>query len=263
MSTDTPVVEPSAAPAAEPMPTPAPAQEPVTVAGPPPEVVAAAEAARQAAQPPAEPAAQPAEEPTGLLALIGEDVASDPAAAASIDLVNLIIEGKDLDLERAFGRAIEEDDPRFIDEHYLVEVLGEQQAKVLIREATRLSESATRAGERLRDELLKDIPGGQETLSQAVEVFNSVADEATRAVIAELIDSGDIKKMKFAAKQIMDIASASGRVVVHNQQPVGTPGAMQGLSREAYIAAINERNLSPEKYEQLRAQRLLGIKQGL
>ena len=258
MSTETQAVEPSAAPTAEPTPTPAPAP----VAGPPPEVAAAAaEAARQAATTPTP--VEPTAEPTGLLALIGEDVASDPAAAASIDLVNLIIEGKDLDLERAFGKAIEEDDPRFIDERYLIEVLGEQQAKVLIREAGRLNESATRAGERLRDEMLKDIPGGQETLTQAVEVFNSVADEVTRAVIAELIDSGDLKKMKFAAKQIMDFATASGQVVVHNQQPVGTPGAMQGLSREAYIAAINERNLSPEKYEQLRAQRQLGIKQGL
>lgn len=102
MSTETQAVEPSAAPAAEPTPTPAPAP----VAGPPPEVAAAAEAARQAATTPAP--AEPAAESTGLLALIGEDVASDPAAAASIDLVNLIIEGKDLDLERAFGRAIEE-----------------------------------------------------------------------------------------------------------------------------------------------------------
>lgn len=257
MSTETQAVEPSAAPAVEPTPTPAPAP----VAGPPPEVAAAAEAARQAANKPAEPA--PASEPGGLLALIGEDVASDPAAAASIDLVNLIIEGKDLDLERAFGKALEEDDPRFIDERYLIEVLGEQQARVLIREAGRLNESATRAGERLRDEMLKDIPGGQETLTQAVEVFNAGADAATRAVIAELIDSGDIKKMKFAAAQIMQYAQASGQVVVHNPQPTGTPGAMQGLSREAYIAAINERNLSPEKYEQLRAQRQLGIKQGL
>ncbi len=190
-------------------------------------------------------------------------MASDPAAAASIDLVNLIIGGKDLDLERAFGKAIEEDDPRFIDERYLIEVLGEQQAKVLIREAGRLNESATRAGERLRDEMLKDIPGGQETLDQAVEVFNQNADAATRKVIAELIDSGDITKMKFAAAQIMQYAQTSGQVVVHNPQPTGAPGAMQGLSREAYIAAINERNLSPEKYEQLRAQRQLGMKQGL
>ena len=103
MSTETQVVEPSAATTVEPTPT----QASAPVAGPPPEVAAAAaEAARQAATTPAP--VEPTAEPTGLLALIGEDVASDPAAAASIDLVNLIIEGKDLDLERAFGKAIEE-----------------------------------------------------------------------------------------------------------------------------------------------------------
>lgn len=251
-----PNAEPAVAPVQE-------APAPAAPAGPPPEVAAAAAAAAQAAQQPAVGPEEAASAEGGLLALIGEDVAKDPAAAASIDLVNLILEGKDVDLERAFGRALEEDDPRFIDERYLIEVLGEAQAKVLIREAGRLNESATRAGERLRDELLKDIPGGQDTLDQAVEVFNKEADTATRKVIAELIDSGDITKMKFAAAQIMQYAQTSGQVVVHNQQPAGTPGAMQGLTREAYIAAINERNLSPEKYEQLRAQRQLGMKQGL
>ena len=97
------------------------------------------------------------------------------------------------------------------------------------------------------------------------QLFQVGANAGQAIAIDKVVDarSQSLGDVKFAAKQIMDIASASGRVVVHNQQPVGTPGAMQGLSREAYIAAINERNLSPEKYEQLRAQRQLGIKQGL
>ena len=67
MSTETQVVEPSAATAVEPTPT----QASAPVAGPPPEVAAAAEAARQAATTPTP--VEPTAEPTGLLALIGED----------------------------------------------------------------------------------------------------------------------------------------------------------------------------------------------
>ena len=109
-----PNAEPAVAPVQE-------APAPAAPAGPPPEVAAAAAAAAQAAQQPAVEPETTAPAEGGLLALIGEDVAKDPAAAASIDLVNLILEGKDVDLERAFGRALEEDDPRFIDERYLID----------------------------------------------------------------------------------------------------------------------------------------------
>lgn len=247
---------------AEPTPTPAaPALAPEPApAGLPPglaERVAAAKVEPQA------PTPAPADKPTSSLqTLLGDELSADPAAATSIALVERIA-GDKLDLDRAFGKAVEEGDLRFVDERYLKETLGEADAKLLLQEAAKLMQQAEGLGEALKAELLKDVPGGQATMDQAATIFNSVASESTRRAIAKLLDSGDKDSMQYAVQQVLEIAKNSGQLVLHNQQPIGAPGALKGLSRAEYTQAIQKRNLSDAEYEQLKAQRKLGMSQGL
>lgn len=223
----------------------------------------AAAAAEQSTQQPAPAKAEPKEgKPADLKGMIGDTLYQNEALSGSIALIERLV-GTSVDIDRAFAKAVDEADPRFIDTHYLREVLGDEDAELLAREAGRMLKAAVGEGERIKADLLKLVPGGEATMNQAVEIFNTTADEATRNIIADLFDSGDEAKMRYAVEQVLAIARNSGSLVVHNQQPFGSPGAVKGISRDDYVKAIQKRGLTDAEYDQLKAQRKLGISQGL
>lgn len=217
----------------------------------------------QAASTPA-PEAAPAEPVvyTDLRSMIGAELAADPNARTAATLLERLCSDK-VDVNRAFGKALEEDDMRFVDERYLKEILGDADAALALETAGQLMNYAEQRGEAIKQALVKDIPGGEVTLTAASTAFNAKADPATRAAIARLLDSGDMPSMQYAVAQIMKFATEAGQVVVHHEQPFGQPGAAQGLSKDAYIKAINVPNLPEAEYQRLRASRQLGINQGL
>lgn len=215
------------------------------------------------ANPPVEAPAPKAEPESygSLQEMIGEELKSDPQAGVIAAMLETVL--GEVDVNRAFGKAVAEDDPRFIDEAYLKEALGPEKAKLAVDAAKQLLQHAERIGAQLEKELFASVPGGEAAVKQAAAVFNQVADAPTKAAIARLLDSGDKASMQYALQQITAIATQSGKLVVHNEPGFGQPAAEKGLTRDEYIAAINKPNLTDAEYQKLRAQRILGRQQGI
>ena len=192
--------------------------------------------------------------------MLGGELLADPQAAVVAGMLEKLV--GDLDVNRAFGRAAEEDDARFIDEAYLVEKLGERDAKLAVEAAKQLLTHAERVSSALETEVFQ-AAGGKEKVEAAAKVFNEIADPAMKAAMSKLLDSGDKASMQYAVKQIVDFAVNNGKLVVHNDPALGQPSAEKGLSRDEYVKAISKHNISHEEYERLQRQRRLGMQQGL
>ena len=211
------------------------------------------------------PAQKPTDQPpaasyANLNDMLGAELLGDPQAAVVAGMLETLV--GDLDVNRAFGKAAAEDDARFIDEAYLVEKLGEKNAKLAVDAAKQLLGHAERISNALEAEVFQ-AAGGKARVEAAAKVFNETADDVTKAAMAKLLDSGDKASMQYALKQIVDFAVTNGKLVVHNDPALGQPSAEKGLSREEYAKAIQKHNLSHDEYTRLQAQRRLGMQQGL
>lgn len=196
--------------------------------------------------------------------LVGAELMAEPLVATSVSLIEHLC-GDKVDLDRAFGKAQEEGDARFIDAAYLKEVLGDNAAAV-IQAATQVLAHAQTYGQRQAEAVFASVPGGKETLDKASDFFQANATPQQRAAIQRLLDSGDVEAMKYAANEIVKFASEQGGVVIHNAQPLGVPAAAKGLSRDEYIDALDKGRrfgFKQGEYEKLRAQRALGRQQGI
>lgn len=202
----------------------------------------------------------PADSYANLNDMLGAELLGDPQAAVVAGMLETLV--GDLDVNRAFGKAAAEDDARFIDEAYLVEKLGEKNAKLAVEAAKQLLGHAERISNALEAEVFQ-AAGGKARVEAAAKVFNETADDVTKAAMAKLLDSGDKASMQYALKQIVDFAVTNGKLVVHNDPALGQPSAEKGLSREEYAKAIQKHNLSHDEYTRLQAQRRLGMQQGL
>lgn len=202
----------------------------------------------------------PADSYANLNDMLGGELLGDPQAAIVAGMLETLV--GDLDVNRAFGKAAAEDDARFIDEAYLVEKLGEKNAKLAVEAAKQLLGHAERISNALEAEVFQ-AAGGKARVEAAAKVFNETADDVTKAAMAKLLDSGDKASMQYALKQIVDFAVTNGKLVVHNDPALGQPSAEKGLSREEYAKAIQKHNLSHDEYTRLQAQRRLGMQQGL
>lgn len=233
------------APGAVPAPVPAPA--PVL---PAPPVV------------PEPPKEAPAAE--GTVSGLAGDMANDPALAPGIAYLEAAATTAGLDVTRAFGQAADELDPRFIDRAYLVEKVGQAQADQMIKVAESTIVYAKAATEKLYTDV-RASAGGDEVWSQAIELFNQHAPVETKRAIGALFDTMDAGQMKYAAAQVVAFAKQTGGAVLPTAQPLGTPGAVQGLSQEQYRAELAKlpRNAPDSAYENLRNQRQAGQNAGL
>ena len=208
------------------------------------------------------PAAQTAAQTApGSIADFAGDLVNDPYAKVGLSYIESAISGTGADLRRDFGKAAEYGDVNLIDEAYLRDVLGDK-ADAVVQQAKALFEYSTHKAQQTLQEVYNAV-GGEHVLQQAVPYFNQAATPEQRKAIALLLDSGDRATMKYAAQQVVDFARQGGMVQRAGQQPLGQAGAVQGISQEEYVKAIMERNLSAEKYEQLKQARLLGKQQGL
>lgn len=268
-----PAPVPAAVPTAVPEPTAAPTQHlPEGIAEraaqlaaqkPTPEVPEVRKAPQKADTtiPEQKPTDQPpADSYANLNDMLGAELLGDPQAAVVAGMLETLV--GDLDVNRAFGKAASEDDARFIDEAYLVEKLGEKNAKLAVEAAKQLLGHAERISNALEAEVFQ-AAGGKDRVEAAAKVFNETADEATKAAMARLLDSGDKASMQYALKQIVDFAVTNGKLVVHNDPALGQPSAEKGLTRAEYTKAIQKHNLPHEEYARLQKLRRLGMQQGL
>jgi len=225
-------------------------------------------------EPPQEPAPKEPEKPapkakqnTAPVADIIGDLADDPYAKPSVTYIENMCSTSDVDLGRAFNKAVEYGDASLIDEAYLRDQLGEN-ADAVIQQATSLFEySAHKAKESLTNIYQTvgngDAKSGEALLKQSAEYFNKAGDPAEKAEIEYLLDSGNKDLMARAAQRIVQFAQQGGMTYQPGQQPLGNPSSAKGLSRQEYVEKISAQNLSPEQYQELRKLREIGRKQGI
>lgn len=249
-----------AAPAAEPAVNPM-----LSHVSQPAPVVAPDTSAEPPKVPTLEPVKVPGTEPVNTQAAsvteMAGELAKDPNLAPAVNYLDAFCTENKVDMQRAFGNAAAEGDARFIDRAYLKDVLGDK-ADAIIKTAEGVLAYSTAYAEQTVNEV-HTLAGGEAQWSAAGDAFNKHAPAEERKLIVEMLESGSREKVVYAAKRIMEYATQAGAIVKHNAPNLGQPGTQQGLSKEAYIKAIGERNISPEKYESLKNLRKLGISQGL
>lgn len=215
--------------------------------------------------PPVVPEPPKAEPPAaGTVADLAGALGSDPAIAPGIAYLEAAATQAGLDVTRAFGNAADELDPRFIDKAYLVEKVGQEQADQMIKVATASIEYAKVATENLYTEV-RQSAGGDEAWGQAIALFNKHAPQETKVALGALFDSMNKDQMIYAAAQVVAFAKTTGGVITQGQQPLGTPGNVQGMTMEQYRTELAKlpRNAPDSAYEALRTQRAAGMKAGL
>lgn len=232
----------------------------------PPAPVTAQPQAPAAPVPPVVPEPpKPAEAPKpGTVADLAGALGSDPMLAPGIAYLEAAATQHKIDVARAFGNAADELDARFIDRAYLTDVVGAEVAAQMIKVAESSIAFAAQTRENLFSEC-RAVAGEAAQWDQAVALFNQHADAETKAAIGAMFDTMNRAQMLYAAKQVVAFAKGTGGVVAPNSQPLGTPGAVQGLSMEQYRAELAKlpRNAPDSAYEALRVQRTAGLKAGL
>lgn len=205
------------------------------------------------------PAAAPA--PSGSVAELAGNLAADSQLAPAIGYMDAVLKDAGVDVERALGAAAEHLDATRLDVHYLRDKLGDKADQVIALATSTIGYVAAYQSESIKQ--VHATAGSEAGFKVAVQAFNAKADPTERAMMSELLNSGDRTKMVYAAQKIAAYGVQAGVVTVHNPAPLGQAGAMQGLSREDYVKAISARNLTDAQYAQFREQRKLGMQQGL
>lgn len=258
-------------PAVAPAPAPAAPQAPVVPQEPPINPMLSHVSQQPAPAVPQQQPAAPAVEPqapqapaapaeySSVTELAGE-FARDSQLAPAVSYLDAVFKDNGLDINRALGQAAQEGDARFIDRAYLKEKLGDKADTII-----RVAEDSITYVAAYNAESLNQVyatAGSEDGFRQAVDVFNKTADKTERAMLADLLNSGVRDKMLYAAKKIAEYGVKAGVVIKHQALPLGNPSAAQGLSRAEYIKAISEKNVTPERYDELRQLRELGRQQG-
>lgn len=243
---------------------PAPAtQEPAAPAG-----LDAAIAALTAALKGSTPAAEPAvNEPAASSGLNSYDVNSidDPIIKSMATVMQTV--GKDIDLDRAIGKAIEDGRVDLIDVAYLREKGGANAAE-LITIATGLVNAVVAKGAAVTSEV-HALAGGATQWDAGVAVFNKGAPQELKLVVAQMLDSGKDNLIKAGAKIVVEFSKGSGFLPNVNpsvQSGAAALPAAQALDKFEFQAEL--RKLNPqdrnfyEQREQLFARRSLGRQLG-
>ena len=201
------------------------------------------------------------EAPAGSVTELAGVFAEDVNLAPAVNYLDSFCKDKGIDVVRAFGKASDEGDARFIDEAYLREKLGDDADKI-IKTGTGILDYIVQYQEQSISSAIAGV-GGEGVWRQSVTVFNEKAGDMDKQVVADLLDSGIRAKIEHAAKLVAKFAAEAGGAVVHHQPGLGQPGNQKGMTKDEYIKAISERNISPERYEELKSLRKLGMSQGV
>lgn len=249
--------QPSSAPAAPAQPTSSPFSPP---AKPEP----AAEPAVPQVQEPAKPDEQQPEAKSeyaqSVVELAGH-LAQDSNLAPAVTYMDAVLKDNGVDVARALGKAADEMDARFIDEHYLKEKLGAKADQVIA-----LAKSTIEYAAKYTEETVSQIystAGNEAQWRLAVEAFNKSADPVERQTLAELVNSGDREKALYAARKIAEYGVKAGVVIKQGAPALGAASGDKGLSSAEYLKIIQNPRITPEQYEAAKAARRLGREQGI
>lgn len=244
--------------AATPPAQPTPAAQPA--AGSLDASVAALLAALQAQQPAAAPAATT--EPT-VGKLNGLDVATleDPILRSMATVMQTV--GKDLDMDRALGLAIERGDAGLIDKAYLREK-GGATAEQLITIAEGIVQAVAQQATAVTKEV-HALAGGEPGWNVAVAAFNKSASPEMRSVVKLMLDSEKKSQITAGAKLVVEFAKQSGFVPTVNalvQNGGSAASSAQALSKESFQEALRTLDPNSRQYQSQRSELFARRQQG-
>lgn len=224
--------------------------------------VAALLAALQAQQPaPTATTSVPAEAVAGKLN--GFDVATleDPILRSMATVMQTV--GKDLDMDRALGLAIERGDTGLIDKAYLREK-GGANAEQLIT----IAEGIVQAVEQQATAVTKEVhtlAGGEAGWNVAVAAFNKSASPEMRSVVKLMLDSEKKSQITAGAKLVVEFAKQSGFVPTVNalvQNGGSAASSAQALSKEGFQEALRTLDPNSRQYQNQRSELFARRQQG-
>lgn len=177
-----------------------------------------------------------------------------------------------VDLNRAFSKAIELGDSQAIDVNYLRDVLGDQ-ADPLIATIGQMADAYGDVTDHTYQEVFDSV-GGEEQWRGIAAFFNENATPAEKELARRLTTSKNPKEIKEGAEFVKAFAQRLGGVPKVPSKVGGVPayGGGRGLSHEEYIEQYQALSASPkwnsdphgrdEMLRELDQQRQLGIKLG-
>lgn len=246
--------------AATPTAQPTPAAQPA--AGSLDASVAALLAALQAQQP--APSATPsatAEPAAGKLNNFDVTTLEDPILRSMATVMQTV--GKDLDMDRALGLAIERGDAGLIDKAYLREKGGES-ADQLITIAEGIVQAVEQQAAAVTSEV-HALAGGESGWNVAVAAFNKSASPEMRSVVKLMLDSEKKSQITAGAKLVVEFAKQSGFVPTVNalvQNGGSAASAAQALSKEGFQEALRTLDPNSRQYQNQRAELFARRQQG-
>lgn len=176
--------------------------------------------------------------------------------------------GKDLDLDRVIGVALDRGDASLIDAAYVREKAGDKAGDIL--EIARSIVNAVEAKSAAITSEVHAMLGGEANYAAAVAAFNQNAPGEVRLLVSQMLDSTNEKHIKAGAKLVAEYGRASGLMVQQGAPLVGPTSAVsgqgQGLSAAEFKTELGKLDLYAsdynEQYNALHERRKLGMSTG-
>lgn len=180
----------------------------------------------------------------------------------------LQVAGKDLDLDRAVGRALAEGDPSLVDLTYIAEKGGEN-AKHLAEMAKALVSQVAAKSAAIEQEVFA-LAGGEAKWNAATAAFNEKAPSELKLVVKQMLNSHKHEYITAGAKLVNEFAKQSGLFPQQGApllNGVAGNGAANGLSAVEFkkaLASLNPYDADhQDKKAELMARRVQGKAIGL
>jgi hypothetical protein len=191
---------------------------------------------------------------------------SDPMLGTYMNVFGAI--GKDVDLERAIGKALQYGNPALIDAAYLHEKGGahfeqlQTLAKAMVERVQAQSQEIT--------ESVYKTAGSKAEWDAAAAMFDTSAPQHVKVLVKQMLDSGNRESIQHGAQLVLDYTKQGGFVPTRGEQvrPSQAAGLVsQGLSKAEYQQLHFKLDSNSKTYLQDRAalqdRRALGKRQGI
>lgn len=192
---------------------------------------------------------------------------ADPVVSAMLDTMGLA--APELDLERAFGTALQYGDPNLVDEAYIKEAVPKGASKITAI-ARQLVDTVNQRAEQLQNQVYA-LVGGEKQWGAAVDVFNKNAAPAIKKVVADMLDSRSPDQIMAGAQLVQQFSSQSGLAAQVKPSPfqgsVPTANSAPGMGYTEFKDQLNKLDRRAIGYEdqiaELMRQRAMGMQAGI
>lgn len=199
------------------------------------------------------PATQPAAplvDATAALRAVTETGSDDPVLKSLTS--GFVALGKDIDLNRAIGNAINLGKTELIDSAYIQEKGGDQAANLLAIAKGIVERTQQATSETLRTAHTE--AGGESNWNAAIAAFNQQAPQHLKTVVSTLVNSGNLTNVAAAIRTVIDYARGTGSINTPGTFVQGAVGAgsASALSKGEFQAALVKLDRHAPNFAELR-----------